>query len=90
MERQGSGLPTGDRNDSVRCMPTGVCNGTRTGGPWSLEEQRLHINCLELLTATLAVQFFLKDRTGASVQLQLNNQTAVAYINNLGGQSLPN
>ena len=27
----------------------------RTGGPWSAEESKMHINCLELLVATLAV-----------------------------------
>ena len=66
-----------------------VCNGTRTGGPWPLEEQRLHINCLEVLAATLEVQSFLKDRTETSVRLQLDNQTAVVYINNLGGTVSP-
>ena len=38
-----------------------VCNGIRTDGPWSQSEQQLHINCLELLAATLAVKSFLKD-----------------------------
>ena len=62
-----------------------VCGGVRTGGPWSLEEQRMHINCLELTAATLAVQAFAKDRSALSILLQLDNQTAVAYINHLGG-----
>ena len=66
-----------------------VCNSTRTGGPWSQEEQEMHINCLELLAAILAVQSFLKDQAGVSVVLQLDNQTAVAYINNLGGTVSP-
>jgi len=66
-----------------------VCNGIRTGGPWSQEEQELHINCLELFAATLAVQSFLKDQVGVSVLLQLDNQTAVAYVNNLGGTVSP-
>jgi len=66
-----------------------VCSGTRTGGPWSKEEQEMHINCLELLAATLAVQSFLKDQEGVSILLQLNNQTAAAYINNLGGTVSP-
>lgn len=35
------------------------CQGTRTGGPWSQEEKNLHMNCLELLAATLAVKKFL-------------------------------
>lgn len=62
-----------------------VCEGVRTGGPWSPEEQRFHINCLELTAAILAVRAFAKDRSGISILLQLDNQTAVAYVNHLGG-----
>ena len=62
-----------------------VCEGTRTGGPRSQAERMLHINSLELTAATLAVQAFAKDRLGISILLQLDNQTAVAYINHLGG-----
>ena len=57
----------------------------RTGGPWSQTESKMHINCLELLAATLAVKTFLKNKTRMSVLLRLDNTTAVAYINNLGG-----
>jgi len=46
-----------------------VCKGTRTGGPWSQSEQKMHINCLELLAATLAVKSFLKGQTNMSVLL---------------------
>ena len=35
--------------------------------------------------ALLAVQTFLRDQSEVSVLLQLDNTTAVAYINNLGG-----
>ena len=62
-----------------------MCEGVWTGGPWSPEEQRMHINCLELTAAILAVQAFAKDRSGMSILLQLDNQTAVAYVNHLGG-----
>ena len=62
-----------------------VCRGTRTGGAWSAQEQTMHINCLELLAATLAMKTFMKNVSGTSVLLQLDNATAVAYINNLGG-----
>ena len=62
-----------------------VCRGTRTGGAWSAQEQTMHINCLELLAATLAVKTFMKDVSETSVLLQLDNAKAVAYINNLGG-----
>ena len=61
------------------------CQGTHTGGPWSLREKRLHINCLELLVATLAVKTFLKNQVNKHVLLLLDNQTAVAYINYLDG-----
>ena len=76
-----------DCDHQVRCISPGlgaVCDGTRTGGPWSHAEQEMHINRLELLAATLAVKAFLKDQRGVSVKLQLENQTAVAYINNMG------
>ena len=49
----------------------------------------MHINCLELLAATLAAKTFLKSRTGQLVLLQLDNQRAVAYINNMGGTVSP-
>ena len=55
------------------------CLGTRTGGPWSRKEKESHINCLELLAA------FLKSRRSVHACLWMDNQTAVAYVNNMGG-----
>ena len=66
-----------------------TCNGNRTRGPWSPSEQSLHINCLELLAATLAVQSFAKEKSGISILLQIDNSTAVAYINRRGGTASP-
>ena len=43
----------------------------------------MHTNSLELLAATLAMKIFLKDASGMSVLLQLDNAMAVAYINNM-------
>ena len=34
------------------------CQGVRTGGPWSPDEKKFHINCLELLAASFAVNPF--------------------------------
>ena len=48
----------------------------------------MHINCLELLAATLAIQSFAKGKTRISILLRINNTTAVAYINHLGGTIL--
>lgn len=64
-----------------------VCGGTHTGRPWSLLEREMHINCLELKAATLALQIFAKDLMGISVLLQLDDQTTVVCINHLGAQS---
>ena len=36
------------------------CHLKSTGDPWLEEEKRIHINCLELLAATLAVKSFAK------------------------------
>ena len=61
------------------------CKGVPTGGPWSREERGYHINCLELIAATLAVKTYLKEQVNKHALLLIDNQTAVAYINNLGG-----
>ena len=81
MEQHSPGLPEGASLQEGGA----VYNGIRTGGPYSQVEQEMHINYLELLAAILAVQSFLKDQTAVSVLLRLDNQTAVTYINNLGG-----
>ena len=60
------------------------CNGVGTGGPWSSLESLLHINCKELTAACYALQSFVKD-SGLSVELRLDNQSAVSYINKCGG-----
>ena len=39
------------------------CHLQTTRGAWSAEEARMHINCLELLAAILAVKSFAKDNT---------------------------
>ena len=40
------------------------CQGTSTGGPWSPLEKKWHINCLELLAATLALKTFCEEHEG--------------------------
>ena len=64
-----------------------VCQNFRIGGLWTQEEKSLHIhiNCLELKAITLAVQSFLKDSLSKHVLVQMDNKTAVAYVNKKGG-----
>lgn len=62
------------------------CQGVRTGGKWSKEDlqEYQHINQLELLAAFLAIKCFWVPGI-TSVRLQLDNKSAVAYVNKLGG-----
>ena len=62
-----------------------TCSHQRTGGPWSRIKRKVHINCLELRAAILAVHTFAKNRDKILLLVCLDNTTAVAYINNLGG-----
>lgn len=62
-----------------------TCRGARSGGLWSLEEQKMHINALELLAATLAVKSFAKGEKNINIQIKTDNRTTVAYVNHLGG-----
>ncbi|MCG8625589.1 MAG: hypothetical protein MJE68_26765 [Proteobacteria bacterium] len=48
-------------------------------------EQSLHINYLELLEAWNAVQAFCQEKENMMVLIWLDNSSAVAYINHMGG-----
>ena len=52
------------------------CQGTSTGGPWSPLEEKWHINCLELLAATLALKTFVKNTKGLSVLLKIRQHNS--------------
>ena len=61
------------------------CKGFRTSGVWNVDEAQCHINFLELKAAYLAIQCFLKERSRVNVLLRLDNHTAIAYLNHMGG-----
>ncbi|KAJ1112338.1 hypothetical protein NDU88_000606 [Pleurodeles waltl] len=54
-------------------------------GLWSPEEQRFHINLLELRAVRLALKAFLPSLRGQSVQVLTDNTTTMWYINKQGG-----
>jgi hypothetical protein len=67
-----------------------VREGTTTGGRWSTIEQQAHINVLELKAAFFALKSLCVNDKEGHIHLQLDNTTAVAYINKMGGtQSRP-
>ena len=67
----------------------GTTEGLKRGSRWSPEEGQYHINCLEILAASFAVKTFLKHKSDLSVLLLIDNTTAVAYLNHLGGTVSP-
>ena len=62
-----------------------VSGRVRTGGLWSEKERTQHINYLELMAGTLAVRTFAKHKRNIHVRLRMDNQTAIFYVNRMGG-----
>lgn len=62
-------------------------NGTsnKTGGQWTTQETKFHINYLELLAAFFALKAFCKNHCDIHIKILLDNTTAISYINNMGG-----
>ncbi len=56
-----------------------------TQGSWSPVHRKLHINAKELWGAFYGLQAFFQNDYGAHVLIQLDNMTAVAFINKMGG-----
>ena len=65
-----------------------VKGSLKTGGRWSTVECLSHTNYLELLAALFALKALCTGLGGTHIKLQLDNTTAVAYINNMGVQNL--
>ena len=66
-----------------------VVANEETGGRWTAIEATNHINFLELLAAFFALKAFCSKMHDVHVQLQIDNTTAVSYINNMGGSKSP-
>ena len=71
--------------DASRMRWGTVCQGVRTRGLWSQMEQKLHINCLELLAGSFAIKRSTKNRLCVHVRLRMDNTSAVVCLNPLGG-----
>ena len=65
------------------------CGDLQTGGPWSPKEATVHINCLELLAATLAIQTFAEKQDNLLMHLKMDSTSALTYINKMGGTVSP-
>ena len=56
-----------------------------TGGRWTENESKQHINALELKAAYFALQSICDRCRNIHIRILIDNTTAVAYINNMGG-----
>lgn len=66
-----------------------ACGGDTASGQWSNEERAQHINLLELLAVMFGLQIFAKNLHDCQILLRVDNTTAVAYINRMGGVRFP-
>ena len=63
----------------------GHLNELTSGGSWSIEEQHLHINALELKAVLLTLQAFSTELAHRHIRVFCDNTTAMTYINEMGG-----
>ena len=74
-----------DASDSgwgVRCVSDGAL---QSQGVWSRDQRTLHINVRELYVVFICLTIFCRNVTGVYLKFELDNTTAVAYINSMGG-----
>ena len=56
-----------------------VCEGQQTGGLWSVEEQRSHINYLEMKAVLFGLQSLCSNVTYKHIRIQSDNTTSVLH-----------
>ena len=64
----------------------GVRGEITTGGNWSVNESKIHINVLELMAAHYVLASLCKDDKNIHIRMMIDNKTAVAYVNGMGGR----
>lgn len=62
-----------------------VCREEKVNGWWSHEECTEHINILELKAVLYGLKCFAKDLRDVNILLRIDNTTAIAYVNKMGG-----
>lgn len=66
-----------------------ACGQETACGQWSQIEKDFHINQLEILAAFFGLKIFGKDMRNCQIVLRIDNTTAIAYINRMGGVRFP-
>ena len=60
--------------------------GSFTKGVWSVDEQSLHINVLELKACKLGIMALAKGKEKVHIRILTDNTTTCSYINKFGGK----
>lgn len=76
------------KTDSSRIGWGGLIDNTiyQTKGFWSYEEQKFHINYLELKAAFLTLKYFCSSKSNIHVRIFMDNMVAINYIEKMGGR----
>lgn len=61
------------------------CRHLKAHGQWNSNEKAYHINALELLAAFFGLKCFASQCKDCDILLRIDNTTAIAYINKMGG-----
>ncbi|XP_057336473.1 uncharacterized protein LOC130677723 [Microplitis mediator] len=72
-------------SDASRTGWGAEAGGVVTRGFWNPEDQKHHINYLELYAAFFALKCFAHELRDREVLLRIDNTTAIAYVNKAGG-----
>lgn len=65
------------------------CKGKRAHGSWNAHEKKSSINFRELLSAFFGIKCFTENLINCEILLRIDNTTAIAYINRMGGIQYP-
>ncbi len=68
-------------NKNHKLVPT-----AKTKGSWSHKEAKNHINFKELQAAFFVLKCFCQNLSNVHVKLEIDNTTAISYINKMGGK----
>ena len=60
-------------------------SGTRTGGRWSIQEQKCHINELEIKAVQFGLHALCHNMCDTHILIQSHNSTTLANLNHTGG-----
>jgi len=77
------------RTDASKLGWGATSQGETTGGRWNEHETSEHINALELQAGFFGLKSLLDSVRHKHIRLELDNATAVCYINAMGGSVSP-